>query len=94
MEWRVMIELSGADRTRRTHEVARGVGTDPHSMFEPVGLIVDEGNALLAGVQRHLVRARVAKYCELRRRCSHCQRLRFLKDTRFRRLTSLFGASR
>lgn len=91
MEWRVTIELSRADGTKQIHDVARGGCTDPHSTYDPLGLTLDEGKALLAGVQRHLVQARVAEYCGLRRRCSHCRGLRPLKDTRARRLNSLFG---
>ena len=91
MEWRVTIELSRADGTKQTHEVARGGGTDPHSTLDPLGLTLDDGKMVLAGVQRHLVRGRVAEYSALRRRCSHCQSLRPLKDTRARRLNSLFG---
>ena len=45
----------------------------------------------LAGVQRHLVQARVAGYCAVRRPCPRCRHLRALKDTRTRRLNSLFG---
>ena len=91
MEWRVTIELSGADGTKQTHDVARGGGADPHSTFDPLGLTLDDGKALLAGVQRRLVQARVAEYCAVRRRCPHCPGLRPLKDTRTRRLNSLFG---
>ncbi|HUB47980.1 MAG TPA: ISKra4 family transposase, partial [Acetobacteraceae bacterium] len=91
MEWRVTIELSGADGTKRTHEVARGGGADPLSTFDPLGLTLDDGKLLLAGVQRRLVEARVAEYSALRRRCSHCRSLRPLKDARTRRLNSLFG---
>src|SRR3954454_7562786 len=91
MEWRGAGELSGADGTKQTHEVARGGDTDPHSTLDPLDLTLDDGKTLLAGVQRHLVQARVAEYCVIRRRCSHCQGLRPLKDTRTRRLNSLFG---
>ena len=91
MEWRVTIELSRADETKQTHEVARGGCTDPHSTLDPLGLTLNDGKTLLAGVQRHLVQARVAEYSALRRRCSHCRGLRPLKDTRTRRLNSLFG---
>ena len=91
MEWRVTIELSGADGTKQTHEIARGGGADPHSTLDPLGLRLDEGKALLADVQRHLVQARVSEYCALRRRCSRCRGLRPLKDTRTRRLNSLLG---
>ena len=85
------VELSGADGTRQTHEVACGGGTDPHSTFDPLGLTLDDGKALLAGVQRYLVQARVCEYCAVRRRCPRCRRPRALKDTRTRRLNSLFG---
>ena len=57
MEWRVTIELSGADGTKQTHEVARGGSADPHSTLDPLGLTLDDGKSLLAGVQRHLVQA-------------------------------------
>jgi len=55
MEWRVTIELNGADGTKQTHEVARGGGSDSHSPLDPLGLTLDDGKTLLAGVQRHLV---------------------------------------
>lgn len=73
MKWRVTIELNGADGTRQVHEVARGGSTDPHSPLDPLGLTLDDGKTLPAGVQRHLVRARVAEYSALRRHCAHCQ---------------------
>jgi hypothetical protein len=91
MEWRVTIELSDADGTKQIHDVARGGGGDPHSTSDPLGLTLDDGKALLASVQRHLVQGRVAEYSALRRRCPRCRRLRGLKDTRTRWLNSLFG---
>ena len=81
MEWRVTIELNGADGTKQTHEVARGGGIDSHSPLDPLGLTLDDGKILLAGVQRHLVQARVAEYCALRRHCSHCLGLRNVSTT-------------
>jgi hypothetical protein len=91
MEWRVTLELSGADGTRQIHEVARGGGTDLHSTLDPLDLTLHDGKTLLAGIQRHLVQAQVAEYSALRGHCSHCQSLRPLKETRTRRLNSLFG---
>jgi hypothetical protein len=41
MEWRVTIELSGADGTMQTREVARGGYTDPHSTLDPLGLTLN-----------------------------------------------------
>jgi hypothetical protein len=58
MEWRVTIELSSADGTKQTYEVARGGCTDPYSTLDPLGLTLDDGKTLLAGVQRYLVQGR------------------------------------
>ncbi len=41
LEWRVTIELSGADGTEQTHEVARGSGADLHPAFDPLDLTLD-----------------------------------------------------
>jgi hypothetical protein len=40
MEWRVTLELSGADGTMQTQEVARG-GTDSYSTLDPLGLTLN-----------------------------------------------------
>src|ERR1700761_7562877 len=85
------IEPPGADGTMQSQEVARSGCTAPYSTLDPLGLTLNDGKTLLAGVQRHLVQARGAEYSALRHRCSHCQSLRPLKDTRARRLNSLFG---
>ncbi len=61
MGWRVTIELGGADGTKQTHEVARGGGSAPHSVLDPLGLSLEDGKILPAGVQRHLVQARGAE---------------------------------
>ena len=45
MDWRVTIELSGADGTKQTHEVARGGGSDPDSSLDPLGLTLDDSKA-------------------------------------------------
>ena len=71
MEWRLTIELNGADGTKQAHEVARGGGTESQSLLDPLGLTLDDGKTLLAGVQRHLVQVRVAEYSTLHRYCSH-----------------------
>ena len=42
MEWRVTIELGGADGTKQTHEITRGGGGDPHSTLDPLGLTPDD----------------------------------------------------
>jgi hypothetical protein len=71
--------MAGDDRTERRRwnkADPRGCpcgGAAPLSTFDPLGLTLDDGEMLLAGVQRHLVRSRVAEYSTLRHRCSHCQ---------------------
>jgi hypothetical protein len=91
MGWRVTIELIAAPMERgrptRSLAVAAPIPLD----FDPLGLTLGDGKALLAGVQRHLVQARVSEYCAVRRPCPRCRHLRALKDTRTRRLNSLFG---
>src|ERR1700735_4204799 len=78
------------ERSRSTMSLAVAAPI-PIRRSNPLGLTLDDGKALMAGVQRYLVLARVAEYCALRRRCSRCQGLRPLKDMRAPRLNSLVG---
>ena len=48
------IELRGAEGTKQIHEVARGGDNDPHSTFDPVGLTLDDGKALLAYISTEI----------------------------------------
>lgn len=91
MQWRVMVELTGADGSVGVHEVY--IGDCPAAVCSPETLGVNQAQAkdILAGVQLHLVQAQVEEYCESRRRCPRCRAQRPLKDRRPRRLRSLFG---
>ena len=91
MQWRVMVELTGADGSVGVHEVY--VGDCRAAVCSPETLGVNQAQAkdILAGVQLHLVQAQVEEYCESRRRCPRCRAQRPLKDRRPRRLRSLFG---
>ena len=53
MEWRVTIELSGAEGTKQIHEVGLGEGSDPLSILDPLGLTRNDSKILLGNLQRH-----------------------------------------
>jgi hypothetical protein len=91
MRWRIMLELAGPDGTPQRHEVGSGERIPTGHTAATLGLSLEEGKAVLAAVQRHLVAAQVGEHCRSRRRCDRCGAPRPLKDLRPRRLTSLFG---
>jgi hypothetical protein len=90
MRWRIVLEVIGTDGRRQVH----GVGTGERSPAEHTAATpspgLEEGKAILAAVQRHLVAAQVEEHCRSRRRCERCGAQRPLKDWRPRRLASLF----
>jgi len=91
MRWRVVLELAGADGTRQVHEVGAGERPPAGHTAATLGLGLEEGKAILAAVQRHLVAVQIDEHCSSRRRCNRCGAQRPLKDLRRRGLTSLFG---
>ena len=91
MRWRMVLEVVGADGGRQVHEVGIGERPPAGDTAASLGLGLEEGKAILAAVQRHLVAAQVDEHCRSRRRCDRCGAPRPLKDLRPRRLTSLFG---
>src|ERR687893_2332568 len=86
-----MLELAGADGRPQRHEVRSGERCPTGHTAATLGRSLEEGKAILAAVQRHLVAAQVEEHCRSRRRCDRCGAQRPLKDRRPRRLTSLFG---
>ena len=86
-----MLELVGPDGTPQRHEVGSGERIPTGHTAATLGLGLEEGKAVLAAVQRHLVTAQVDEHCRSRRRCDRCGAPRPLKDLRPRRLISLFG---
>ena len=86
-----MLELAGPDGTPQRHEVSSGERLPTGHTAATLGLSLEEGKAVLAAVQRHLVTAQVDEHCRSRRRCDRCGAQRPLKDQRPRRLISLFG---
>src|SRR5215218_10304511 len=91
MRWRIMLELAGPDGTPQRHEIGSGERSPTGHTAATLGLRLEEGKAVLAAVQRHLVAAQVGEHCRGRRRCDLCGAPRPLKDWRPRRLISLFG---
>ncbi len=86
-----MLELAGPDGTSQRHEVGSGERVPTGHTAATLGLGLEEGKAVLAALQRHLVAAQVDEHCRSRRRCDRCGAQRPLKDRRPRRLISLFG---
>ena len=91
MQWRVMVELTGADGKAEVHEVQAGGGTPAACSPETLGLSLAEAKEALTGLQHELVQAQTEEYCQSRRRCPRCGAKRPLKDRRPRHLRSLFG---
>jgi hypothetical protein len=73
------------------HEVGAGERPPAGHTAATLGLGLEEGKAILAAGQRHLVAAQVEEHCRSRRRCDRCGAQRPLKDRRPRSLISLFG---
>ena len=91
MQWRVMMELGGADGSVQTLEVHVGGCLPAACSAETLGLTQAQAKQLLAELQRHLVQAQMEEYCQSRRHCPRCGAHRPLKDRRPRQLRSLFG---
>ena len=58
-----MLELAGPDGTPQRHEVGSGERSPTGHTVAALGLGLEEGKAVLAGVQRHLVTAQVDEHC-------------------------------
>ena len=69
MRWRVMLELAGPDGTPQRYEAGSGEHIPNGHTAATIGLSLEEGKAVLAAVQRHLVTAQVEEHCRNRRRC-------------------------
>ena len=91
MRWRMVREVVGANETRQVHEVGTGERPPTGHAAATLGLGLEEGKAILAAVQRHLVTAQADEHCRGRRRCDRCGAQRPLEDWRPRRVSSLFG---
>jgi hypothetical protein len=84
MKWRVLLEVTGTNGTRCRLAQVRCVPGDNRP--DP-----DRGQAVLATLQRCLVRAQAACLCEERRHCRRCGSRHSIKDHRVGRLMTVFG---
>ena len=91
MQWRVGVELTGANGTIQSYELQAGNCPPAGCSPETLGLTQAQAKDLLAALQRHLVQAQTEEHCQRRRLCPLCGAKRPLKDRRPRRLRSLFG---
>src|SRR5215217_7917705 len=91
MRWWITLEVAGTDGRRQVHEIGAGERSPAGQTAATLGLGLEEGKAILAALQRHLVAAQVDEHCRSGRRCDRCGAQRPLKDLRPRRLTSLIG---
>jgi hypothetical protein len=87
-----MLELAGPDGTPQRHEVGSGKRVPTEHTAATLGLSLEGGEAVLAGVQRQLVAVQVDEHCRSRCNCDRCGAPRSLKDLRPRHQTALFGA--
>jgi hypothetical protein len=87
----MVLEVVGGEGVAEVHEVGSGERIPTEHTAATLGLGLEEGKAVLAALQRHLVAAQVDEHCRNRRRCDRCGAPRPLKDLRPRRLASLFG---
>jgi hypothetical protein len=90
VQWRVMVEVSGAVGAKQVHEMHTRCSATPGCSAATVGLSLAEAKVVLAGLQRHLVQAQAEEHCQIRRRCPRRGEQRSLKDRRPRQLRSLF----
>lgn len=91
MRWRVLLEITSADGVMTLGPVAAGERPGAIQTAASLGLSLDEGKAILVGVQQRLVETQTSTHCQARRRCRRCGSLRPVKDHRSRRLQSPFG---
>ena len=68
MKWRVVVGLTGADGTVRTHQVSAGGATAIELSSATIGRTLTDGERALAALQGHLVRAQAEDYDRGRRR--------------------------
>src|SRR5215218_420016 len=91
MRWRMVLEVVGVEGVAEMHGIGASERPPGGHSAATLGLGLEQGKAVLAAVQGHLVAAQVDEHCRGRRRCDRRGAQRPLKDLRPRRLTSLFG---
>ncbi len=91
MQWTVRLEARTSQGEVKTTELVTFNRPGVVGTLAEVGLMLAEGNTLLAKLQASMLCGQVAAYAAHRRACTACGVLQPLKDRRTRRLQTLFG---
>jgi hypothetical protein len=94
MEFIIWVESRIDGKTLDITEVAKIARTAPVVTAEELGLTLSDGRVVVRQVQACMVRTQVAVVTAAARGCIHCERNKRMKDSRRRRLHTVFGAPR
>ena len=79
MRWKISIE--GSDEITRGHRFEFEIEKSLADLIAGnIGLSIDEGKAIMASLQRHIIEQQCALYALFRRHCQGCSGTRPIKD--------------
>ena len=91
MRWKISIE--GSDEITRGQRCEFEIEKNFEDLADgSVGLSIDDGKAILASLQRHLVQQQSSLYILFRRHCQGCGGTRPIKDYSTRMIQTVYGA--
>jgi hypothetical protein len=94
LHMRIWVELTGLDGTVDRREVLTASRDTERMDVSGFGLSLEEGKAVLSGLQAELTQFQVDQTSALDRACLGCGSLRGIHDCRHRSVHSLFGVCR
>ena len=92
MEWTIRLEVKTGRGEGESLDLATITRPAAMAAAAEVGLRLVEAKVLLAGLQASMVRTQLAEHAALDRVCPGCRAVLRVKDSRPRRLQTLFGA--
>jgi hypothetical protein len=91
MRWKISIE--GSDEITRGQRFEFEIEKSLEDLAAgSLGLSIEEGKAIMASVQRHIVEQQCALYVLFRRHCQGCGGTRPIKDNSTRTIQTVYGA--
>jgi len=91
MRWKISIE--GSDEITRGHRFEFEIEKSLDDLIAGnIGLSIDEGKAIMASLQRHIIERQCALYVLFRRHCQGCGGTRPIKDYSTRTIQTVYGA--
>lgn len=90
MQFVVWIETVIAGKSVAVHRAAAVERNGVNAPAE-LGLTLEDGKTILSGIEQDIIQTQVDIQSELCRICMHCQEPQGVKDTRKRRLDTVFG---